>query len=278
MSIIQTIRIPQEQMKSTSKLHRTRPDRTFIGQPISNRPITNLRNRSRVLTGLLAIAACLAAPAGRALTDTELAAIRKIISDAPSAELPLKSAEIVAKARQSEKEATAVAVVRAAITKRPASAVSVVGSTVKAAPFTAPAVAAAAAKLAPDQAADIGIAAALQAPELAEEESAAIAEANPESAERVARAIHSAMLKTRRAEVRSAEPETNRSEAEHPGSDKRLEPNGPDDRDDSDSPFSARLNDYGSPGHNPHPVHPVHPVHPPHAPLPVHPPRPPLGE
>jgi hypothetical protein len=254
----------QRRMKNISKSHRARPDRTVLGQPSSNHPIASLRSKGRVLTGLLAIAACLAAPVGHALTETELAAIRKIISDAPAAELPLKSAEIVAKARQSEKVATAVAVVRAAIAKRPASAVSVVGSTVKAAPFTAPAVAAAAAKLAPDQAADIGVAAALQAPELAEEESAAIVQVIPESAERVARAIHSAVPKTGRPGVKSGRPETDPFGAENPDSETRLEPNNPDNRDNSDSPFAARLNDYGSPGHNK--LHPRHPVHPPHPP------------
>ena len=258
-------------MNNTSKSHGTKPDSTSSDQPNSNFPIANLRIKGRIFSGLLAIVACLAVPVARALTETELAAIRKIISDAPTAELPLKSAEIVAKARQVDKESTAVAVVCAAIAKRSASAVSVVSSTVKAAPFTAPAVAAAAAKLAPDQAVDIGVAAALQAPELANEESAAIAKANPESAERVAQAIHSAVSKTGPAEVTSGQPEANRSGAEN--SDKRLEPNRKGNREDSDSPFSTKLNDYGSPGHPPHPPHPDHPPHPPHPVPPPHPPR-----
>ena len=259
-------------MKNACNSRGTNHHRAGLEQSSSNLPIANSRNQGRVFAALIAIVVCLAAPPGHALSETEVAAISKIISNSPPAELPPKSAEIVANARQSEKEATAVAVVRAAIARKPASAVSVVSSTVKAAPFTAPAVAAAAAKLAPDQAVDIGIAAALQAPELAEEESAAIAKVNPESAERVAQAIHSAVHNTSRAGVKSGEAEEDRPSAENPSSDKRHEPNKP--VDDDDSLFSARPRDYGSPGHPPHPVHPVHPVHPPHPRHPVKPPHP----
>src|SRR5881394_1587694 len=113
-------------MKNTVESHGTRPERSFSHRPISNARVASLRNQRRVLTALLAMTACLAAPVGRALSETELAAITKIIANAPTAELPPKSAEIVAKARPSDKEATAVAVVRAAIARRPASAVSVV--------------------------------------------------------------------------------------------------------------------------------------------------------
>src|SRR5437870_8717513 len=146
---------------------------------------TNQFALAALLTGLT----CFATSSAQALTEKEVSAINKTIKEAPIADLPIKAAELVTQSVKKEKEAVAVAVVRAAIAKKPASAVSVVSSVVKAAPFTAPAVAAAAAKLAPDQLEAIAVAAALAAPDLADKIVAAIADVYPKAEERVAKAV-----------------------------------------------------------------------------------------
>src|SRR6266536_4412549 len=115
------------------------------------------------LAALLAGLTCFATTPAQALTEKEVSAINKSIKAAPAADLPVKAAELVTQSAKKEKEAVAVAVVRAAITTKPASAVPVVSSGVKAAPATAPAVVAAATKLAPDQIEPIAVAAALAA-------------------------------------------------------------------------------------------------------------------
>src|SRR5437762_12751867 len=141
------------------------------------------------LAALLASLTCFATSPAQALTEKEVSAINKTIKEAPAADLAVKAAEMVTQSAKKEKEAVAVAVVRAAIAKKRAIAVSIVSSVVKAAPFTAPAVAAAAAKLAPDQIEAISVAAALAAPELADKIVAAIAEVYPKAEERVAKAV-----------------------------------------------------------------------------------------
>jgi len=147
------------------------------------------KNNQFALAALLASLTCFAASPAQALTEKEVSAINKTIKEAPAADLPVKAAEMVTQSAKKEKEAVAVAVVRAAIAKKPASAVSVVSSVVKAAPATAPAVVAAAAKLAPDQMEAIAVAAALAAPELADKIVAAIADVYPKAEERVAKAV-----------------------------------------------------------------------------------------
>jgi len=146
---------------------------------------TNQFALAALLTGLT----CFATSPAQALTEKEVSAINKTIKEAPAADLPVKAAEMVTQSAKKEKEAVAVAVVRAAIAKKPASAVSVVSSVIKAAPSTAPAVAAAAAKLAPDQVEAIAVAAALAAPELADKIVAAITDVYPKAEERVAKAV-----------------------------------------------------------------------------------------
>ena len=141
------------------------------------------------VAALLAGLTCFATTPAQALTEKEVSAINNTIKAAPAADLPVKAAELVTQCAKKEKEAVAVAVVRAAIAKKPAIAVSIVSSVVKAAPLTAPAVAAAAAKLAPDQLEAIATAAALAAPELADKIVAAIADVYPKAEERVAKAV-----------------------------------------------------------------------------------------
>ena len=147
------------------------------------------KNNQFALAALLASLTCFATSPAQALTEKEASAINKTIIEAPAADLPIKAAEMVKQAAKKEKEAVAVAVVRAAIAKKPASAVPVVSSVVKAAPATALAVVAAATKLAPDQMEAIAVAAALAAPELADKIVAAIAEVFPKAEERVAKAV-----------------------------------------------------------------------------------------
>ena len=141
------------------------------------------------LAALLVGLTCFVTSPAQALTEKEVSAINKTITEAPAADLPARAAEMVTQATKKEKEAVAVAVVRAAIAKKPASAVSVVSSVVKAAPSTAPAVAAAASKLAPDQVEAIATAAALAASEVADKIVAAIADVYPNLEERVAKAV-----------------------------------------------------------------------------------------
>src|SRR5262245_38135363 len=139
-------------------------------------PLLMKKTTQFVLAALVAVLTCFTTSPAQALTENEVSAIIKTIKEAPTADLPLKASEMVTQASKKEKEAVAVAVVRAAIAKKPASAVSVVSSVVKAAPSTAPAVAAAAAKLAPDQVEAIATAAALGASEIADQIVAAIAD------------------------------------------------------------------------------------------------------
>jgi hypothetical protein len=147
------------------------------------------KNNHYALSALVAGLVCFATSPAQALTEKEVSTINKTIKEAPAADLPARAAEVVSQTAKKDKEAVAVAVVRAAITKKPASAVSVVSSVIKAAPSTAPAVAAAAAKLAPDQLEAIATAAALAAPELADKIVAAIVDVYPKAEERVAKAV-----------------------------------------------------------------------------------------
>jgi hypothetical protein len=148
-----------------------------------------MKNNRIVLGTLLAGLMCLAVSPARALTEKEVTTLNKAITGAPVADLANKAAELVKKAAKKEKEATALAVVRAAVAKSPANVVTVVSSVIKAAPATAPAVAAAAAKLLPDQIEAIAVAAALAAPDLADKIVAALAEVDPKSEEKIARAV-----------------------------------------------------------------------------------------
>jgi hypothetical protein len=232
-------------------------------------------NNRFVFLVLLGGILCLTAPLGQALTEKEVATINKAITNAPVAELAVKSAEIVTRALDSEKEATAVAVVSAALTRKPASAISVVSSTVRAAPATAPAVAAAAVRLVPDQVEDVAVAAALQAPLLADQSVAAIIAANPRFEDRIIRLgmsiPSSPRLETRTSTASSSVKDVNLPPGKRSDQDKRLERRNSGAGDDGGFPFSQDLYDYGNHGHPPHPVHPPHPPHPPH---PVHPEHP----
>jgi hypothetical protein len=108
------------------------------------------KNNQFVLATLLAGLTCFATSPAQALTEKEVTLITQSISDAPVADLPAKSAEMVTKAAKKEKQA---------------------------------------AKLAPDQLEAIATAAALAAPELADKIVAAIADVYPKAEERVAKAV-----------------------------------------------------------------------------------------
>lgn len=173
-------------------------------------PLLMKKTNQFALAALIASLTCFVTSPAQALTEKEVSVINKTIKEAPAADLPAKAAEMVKQAAQKEKEAVAVAVVRAAIAKKPASTVPVVSSVVKAAPATAPAVAAAAAKLAPDQVEAIATAAALAAPDLADKIVAAIADVNPKAEERVAKAV---MLAVPQAQAKIRQRTTGTSQA-----------------------------------------------------------------
>ena len=99
---------------------------------------------------------------------------------------PLKSSSL---RRWRERQATAIAVVRAVAAKNPNALVSVVASIAKAAPDTAAVAAGTAATLLPRQAEAIALAAAKAAPTAADKIAAAVAKALPASAVRVAEII-----------------------------------------------------------------------------------------
>jgi len=169
------------------------------------------KNNLFALGALLTSLTCFASSPAQALTEKEVSTINQTIKEALVADLPVKAAEMVTQAGKKEKEAVAVAVVRAAIAKKPASAVPVVSSVVKAAPATAPAVVAAATKLAPDQMEAIAVAAALAAPELADKIVAAIADVYPKAEGRVAKAV---MLAVPQSQVKIRQRTSGNPEAE----------------------------------------------------------------
>jgi len=202
------------------------------------------KNNQFVLAALLAGLTCFATSPAQALTEKEVSSITQSIKDAPVADLPAKAAEMVTQSAKKEKQAVAVAVVRAAIAKKAASAVSVVSSVVKAAPFTAPAVAAAAAKLAPDQLEAIATAAALAAPDLADKIVAAITDVYPKAEERVAKAV---MLAVPQAQAKIRQRTSGNAEAGIGESYSRS----PTKVDGSSFPGTPPPAAYGGPGQDP---------------------------
>lgn len=197
-------------------------------------------NHRIALGTLLAGVLCLAVSPAQALTEKEITSINTTIGSAPAAELAVKAAEMVKQADKKQKEATAVAAVRAAITRNPAIAVTVVSSVVKAAPATAPAVAAAAARLAPTQIEAIAVAAALAAPDKAEMIVAALAEVDPKSEQKIAAAIVPAVPRTEaRVRTRNTDGQANHQGETYSSSALRL--------DGSQFPLTPPVRVYSSP-------------------------------
>ncbi len=148
-----------------------------------------------VAVGLLAVIA-FSAPAVQALTETDIANVKKAVANVPAPELAAKASDLVGKALAADREAVATTAVRAIVTKNAAVAASVVASIAATAPEVAPAAAATAAEIAPDQAEKIAKAAALAAPSAASKIAAAVAKTNARHAARIARAVMSALPKS----------------------------------------------------------------------------------
>lgn len=113
---------------------------------------------------VLALAAAVVAPSALAVTDAQLKAVKKSLNSVPVPELPAKAAELVTQAAKEDREAVAVAAVRAAIRKSRSSAPLVVSAVSKAAPEVAAPVSRAAAEMEAAQADTIAFAAVGAAP------------------------------------------------------------------------------------------------------------------
>lgn len=147
----------------------------------------------RLLVVTLVTVATFGVSRANALTDIEVANLKKAVVGVPVPELPATAAKLVVEAKQADREAVAVTVVRAIVTQKASVGPAVVASIAKAAPEVAPAAAAAAAEIAPDQADKVARAAALAAPEVADQIAAAIAKTNPRHAARIAGVVMGAL-------------------------------------------------------------------------------------
>jgi translation initiation factor IF-3 len=142
------------------------------------------------------VIATLVVPSAKALTEAEVASIKKTVANVPVPEWAATAADLVKQAPAADKEAVATTAVRTIVTKSAAVAATVVASIAAVEPEVAPAAAAAAAELAPDQAEKIAKAAALAAPKVADKIAAAVAKTNKRHAARIARAVMSALPKS----------------------------------------------------------------------------------
>lgn len=113
---------------------------------------------------MVALAAAMAAPSAFAITDAQLSGIKKSMIGVPVPELPAKAAELVKQAAKEDREAVAVAAVRAAIYKSRPSAPLVVAAVSKAAPEVAGPASRVAAEMEAGQSESISIAASGAAP------------------------------------------------------------------------------------------------------------------
>jgi hypothetical protein len=127
-----------------------------------------------LVAALVAALSAIAIPRANAAPGTKTTDAVKVLKVVPCAELPAKAAELVVSAMTSERQATAIAVIRAVAAKNPYALVSVVACIAKAAPDTAEVTARTAATLWPKEAASIALAASKAAPPAADKITAAI--------------------------------------------------------------------------------------------------------
>jgi hypothetical protein len=132
---------------------------------------------------------CLGALSGVAGDTQKVNPYSVALSQVIPAELPAKAAELVKKAKASDRSVTTVNVVQAALEANPVSACAVVSSISKAFPKMAPIAAGTAAELQPKQAVAIAKAAAKAAPSNAAQIVVAVSRAVPGSARAVAMAV-----------------------------------------------------------------------------------------
>jgi hypothetical protein len=123
----------------------------------------NMKNH-KLTVALITALISLAVTSANALTDNQLASVKKSLNKAPVAELAATAATLVAKASPADKADMAVQVTRLAVAKNKAAAPTIVAAISKVAPECAPAVAAEAAKIVNDQADMMAAAAAQAAP------------------------------------------------------------------------------------------------------------------
>jgi len=143
------------------------------------------------ITGVCTALIVLAVASANALTDTQMASIKKAFDKVPVPELAAKAAQVVAQTPAADREPVAVAVTRVVVTKNAAVVASLVSAIATVAPEVAPAIAAEAAALARDYAEAIALAAANAAPAYAEKIAQAIAAAVPSQANAVTARVRS---------------------------------------------------------------------------------------
>ena len=132
-----------------------------------------------------------AASSAYALSDAQLASVKKAYSKVPVTEMAAKAAKMVKATSTVDREAMAVALTRAAIAKNANVASSVVSAISAAAPETSPAVSAAAASMLNQRASAIAIAAAAAAPDYSEKITQSVSTAVPAAATQVASSVRS---------------------------------------------------------------------------------------
>jgi hypothetical protein len=139
--------------------------------------VNNMIKKVTLIAALLAFAATTT----NAMTESQLASVKKAFAKVPVPELAMKAAQMVAVAPAADRQEMAKAEVQAIIAKNPAVAVVVVSAICAAAPDVAPAVSAAAAEMLKDKdsAELIAIAAAKAAPAYAEQIAQAVEKAVP---------------------------------------------------------------------------------------------------
>ena len=147
------------------------------------------RNKSVTFIGILALVSTMVVSPALGLTKSEKLALKNEIAGVPSIELAGKAATLVASARDADKEATALTLVRAAIMKNSAVAQSIVSAVVAVLPKSAAIIAATAAYLVPEHTLTIAKAAAKAAPKEAGRIAAVLTRLTPQKADKIALAI-----------------------------------------------------------------------------------------
>jgi hypothetical protein len=143
-----------------------------------------MKKTTVVFAALLAVAASSA----YALSDAQLALVKKAYIKVPAMEMAAKAAKLVKQTPTVDREAMAVALTRAAIVKNANVASSVVSAISTAAPETSPAVSAAAAAMLNERASSIATAAAAAAPDYSEQITQSVSTAVPSAATQIASA------------------------------------------------------------------------------------------
>jgi hypothetical protein len=152
-------------------------------------------NKLKVAVAYCAALTVLGSSSALALTPTQRESVRQEVTAVPAVELAAKAAELVAKAAKADKEAVAVAAVRAAASKSPGATLAVVSSLITLHPACASQVVAAAVEALPDQAESIAKIATIAAPDQSEKIVAAVTKTSPAAAQKVALAVASTASK-----------------------------------------------------------------------------------